>query len=228
MAFVLVIIGLAVFTSLRVSPHQGPTHTPAATPSTRSFVDSASGVSFTYPASLILNEDPPESSKQLSFYVTAQAIDQIPDAPFWYGPDAAKAELAALTKGDLSKTADGTGVHRQLLSLPGGAVGATVMVLSEIECGSVMFTLEAHVYRHDRQILISLQDVKNKYDIIAANPSYFKVDSECTSDNQTRIWASPDTALNTFAADLVAGKTDAESQRWYHTFQQIVSSLSVQ
>lgn len=128
--------------------------------------------------------------------------------------------MAALTKGDLSQTHNAD----KLLSLSGGAVGATNLVFGELGTDSVMFLREAHIYRHNYQILIGLND--QNVDIIKANnPKYFTTNSMCEGgDLGCKVW-STNSPLD-FGTDVAAGKTDAESQNWYTTFQQILSTIN--
>jgi hypothetical protein len=235
---VLGVIGFALYAVMQARTKQTAaiTKTPAAmSPSSKipagwkTYHDSGTGFTLGYPSTLTPKSerpfDSPPSKAGLDFYVTSYPINQIPDATLWYGPDAAKEEQAALQKGDLSVTSQGFHASK-LLSLD-GAVGASTMILSELECGSVMFQLEAHIYRNNHQVMIILSD-PNIESIKAANSKYFAVNTDCTDDASTyKVWKNLET-FDGFPADVAAGKTDAESQKWYTTFQQILSSVSFQ
>jgi len=193
------------------------TATPDPTAGWKTYSDTNSGLSFKYPSTLVLNNTSTRDKgwKGLDFTVTSQLVSTMPDAPLWYGPDVAKAEMAALAKGDISQTHHG----EKLLSLSGGATGATSLGLQLLTCDSIGFTRQAHIYRNGYQIIISLSDT-DVSTIKANNPAYFGIDPSCSDSEQ--IFTEP----AKFATDLAAGKTDSESQNWYTTFQKVLNTVA--
>ncbi len=91
-----------------------------------------------------------------------------------------------------------------------------------VETCYVQFTRRVNIYKND--YLISLWLVYDKKDeIINNNPKYFTVDKVGCGDSI--IWKFDEEAPDKFYDDLVLGRTDTVSQKWFNDFDKILSTF---
>jgi hypothetical protein len=222
---VLAVTGLAIYqvhqrTNSRQSIVKTPREPSQIQNESKTYTDSKIGLSFQYPSGLVPNGS---SANGRKLEVNISKIDDLDGPPARVAtPELAREEMIALAKGDVSQ-GPSSEAPGKLLKLTDGAIGATYMILRELDACDVQFTLQARIYRNDYQIIITLidQDVAT---LETRNPKYFVVDPNCNIDPGTayKSWRSAEQ----FAKDIAAGNTDSESQKWYTMFEQLVSSLS--
>jgi hypothetical protein len=96
----------------------------------------------------------------------------------------------------------------------------TYLTLGQFDVEDVMFLQSALFYPDEEtQVFIILTGPRNT--IITENPSYFKDGAWIYQDNPN-YWSQDE-----FIIDLVDGKTGPISQKWYHSFDEILTTIQV-
>ena len=189
-----------------------PSPVPAAKLDTSSWLtyrDTAAGLSFKYPQSVILNDQADDETK-LALTVAAEKLSDIPeDLPSLMGRNDAlklKAELAA----------GGAGV----IDL-GPLNGQTSTTLAQFEVCSVMFVRKLIFFPGQYRVMLIMTAPVDK--VQAAMPEFFEVDA-ANCGTQT-IWNFD--RQDDFETALQNNQGQGIAQEWYDTFNTLLSTIEL-
>lgn len=208
------------------------TSAPTSTANWKTYTDSVTGMSFKYPDyAYIADSTSPKGGLankiQLSVNVYPLAVSGCSDQPMGWDCANLEKDRAAIKKGDPT-TPIAMGGHYKLITTP-GIIGKQFTILSQLEVCNVGFSQTAVIYHGDNNNMggeaIEITASGNVASIEKANPTYFSLDaSMCGS----LAWkqASDMAAMGDYYTNLVAGKTDAYSQQWFKTIDQIMPTVA--
>ncbi|MFA6486358.1 MAG: hypothetical protein WCT40_03260 [Candidatus Magasanikbacteria bacterium] len=186
----------------------------------KTYTDSKVGFTFKYPTDSSMNSE--KGMQGRVFNVTVNDLNTMEDAPLGYDRANAlkdKAILAASPNTSVAGISFGQAVHDSLerLAIP-NALAKGLTILGQIDVCDVQFDRQAIIYKDNYQIILSWMYAGS--DIENNNAHYFKTDS-ANCGLTTTNWNDS----GKFYTDLVAGKTDAVSQKWFTDFYAIVDSF---
>ncbi|MFZ2970751.1 MAG: hypothetical protein WA063_06395 [Minisyncoccia bacterium] len=158
-------------------------------------------------------------------------ISDIEDMPLGFTKENIFKDREAIKNKDLSIQFNG-GISSSYLPINNSDIigkGKKYTTLAVIEAANIQFTRDANIYINDSFIHLRWKS-NNKNEIINNNPDYFACHGSITKidcDTGFKIWRFEDKKDGTvkFYNDLVAGKTDLISQKWFNDFDKILSTF---
>jgi len=184
----------------------------------KTYTNSTVGFTFKYPTNASEADQSGIKDSGLVFGVTINNLNTMQDAPLGYDKANALKDKTALSKGDPS-TSFGQAMPSSLKMLSiTNVLAKELTILQQLEVCNVQFNRQAIIYKDNYQIILSW--VYAGSDIENNNAHYFKTDSVNCGETSTD-WSDS----NKFYADLVAGKTDSVSQKWFTDFDAVIKTL---
>lgn len=189
----------------------------------RTYTNDEYSFSFNLPSDVAFNEKNNGSiyqqEKDLGLAYSVQRIQDINEnEPYYLDKKTALNDIEALKIGNVSTQIGLTGYYKLIDFQEEDVYGKKGIAFQNVKsCDSLTLLYQAYIYTANYRIIITYS-VSNMERIIEANRKYFTDYPECTTGALK---------LNSvdFYNDLVAGKTDPISQKWFTDFDKIITSI---
>lgn len=187
------------------------------------YSDPALGLTFSYPNSVTLIDDPYEASNQLRLTVEAMAVDQMEEhGPLGFDKATVRANQAALARGAYGQAVDMPLPASQKVRPLGAAHAQDFLVLGRFEVCDVTLERKLYLATDEWQIVITLFGPVQ--DMMQGSAGYFTVDpANC---GEELIWRHA--LQKEFYEELISGTAAPAVQEWFDTFDKIADTVELQ
>jgi len=205
-----------------VQPEPSPAVEIDGTADWETYEDKLLGFSFKYPIDVKLSDLIKSSEEKIQLNVLVTPVDELADAaPFGYTKATALSDRESLKNGKFGKHLQGLRESHEVIKIVDDVNAKVFTILQEIEVCNVQFVRKAIFYYKGNQIILSFSAPKDN--IISENSEYFS--TEPANCGEMTIWSTDDNSPLRFYQALAAGQTVGQSQYWYDTFNQILSTF---
>ena len=182
------------------------------------------GFEFEYPEDVLLKTDFTNENvnSESNLYISVRKMSEVIDEPMSFTKERLLKERNALINSDSSYSYLSSNVFYDAIINNFGILGAKYTTFRELEVCNIQFTREANIYVGDYYIYLRWY-YENVDEIVYNNLDYF-VSGGVNCNDDYKMWNLEDGTEN-FYNDLLAGKTDSISQRWFNDFEAVLSTI---
>lgn len=202
-------------------PSPTPFPTPALTADWKVFSSSEAAVSFKYPSSVKIIDSFEAPNNELSISVLIEEVNKIEASNLGYDPDTALQDIESLKKGEYGNSVDfDLEDSREVIRL-GKFNAKSFVVLGRFDTCDIAFERKFILYTEAHRIIFTLFGPETT--IKQESPEYF-IKGGC-ADDELCCWDYQNNAQEYFFNKLESGQAAPTAQRWYDTFDQIISTF---
>ncbi len=185
--------------------------------------DPALGLTFRYPSSVVLVDDPRAESNQLRLTVEAMLLDEMEEhGPLGFDKATFRTNRQALARGEYGEAVDMPLPASQKVRPVGGTHAQDFLVLGRFEVCDVTLERKLYLLSNEGQIIITLFGPVEE--MLQGSARYFTVDpANC---GEELIWRHA--LQEAFYEDLVSGTAAPAVQAWFDTFDEIAETVELQ
>lgn len=187
-----------------------PSESLLVTPEIKTYTNSDAGFSFSYPSTIVLNDESQNSNKIMLFTNVDKLTDIPEDLPMSMGRIDALKEKERLSKGE----------GDELVKI-GSLNGQIDTTFAQLDVCSVMFVRTVTFFPGEYRVKLVLAAPKAR--IFAEMSEYFKIDQANCGPGQ--VWDL--NKVNGFEVKLKDKHGSGVAQEWYDAFEPIVQSISL-
>lgn len=180
------------------------------------YEDKDAGFSIKYPGDVSLGDNKDGSLYKLS--VESKKVDLLEDT-MGFDKETAKANLAALSKGEYGKNVDWPIDESKKVVKIGNINAQDFVVFSRFEVCNVTFERKLYFFSKGYQVVITLTGPKKE--IIANYGEYFK--SDTVNCGEEKVWNFE--KMKDFFNSLKSNSSSGVAQEWYNRFDKIVGTI---